>query len=153
MRAERMTRDERPPPRVAYACLHASVTGIILTGLVYGVMRYLLEPLDVFSVVNHPLEPLFHKLHVLFAPAATLMLGAFWIWHAWPYFLDKEERGRITGITMFVTALPMVFSAYFLQTATNDSWRQIWIILHVVSSLLWTAGLIGHIIIHIRNKD
>lgn len=147
-----MTSEMRPPARIAYALLHASATGIILTGLVYGVMRYLLEPMDAFSIIHHPLEPLFHKLHVLIAPAATLTLGAFWIWHAWPYFQDKEESGRITGITILVTALPMVFSAYFLQTATDTSWRQGWIILHVTSSIVWTAALIFHIVMHIRNK-
>ncbi|MDA1044399.1 MAG: hypothetical protein O3C57_04160 [Verrucomicrobia bacterium] len=153
MRSKRMGSEMRPEHRFAYALLHATTTGVILTGLVYGTMRYLLHPIDPFSIANHPLEPLFHRLHVLFSPAMTLMLGAFWIWHAWPYFQDREERGRLTGLTILVTALPMVFSGYFLQTATDDSWRQIWIILHVVSSLLWTGALIAHIVIHIRNKD
>lgn len=137
--------------RIAYALLHASTTGVVITGFVYGVMRYLLHSDDPFSVVNHPLEPLVHTLHVLFAPTLTLMLGAFWIWHAWPYFQESESRGRLTGIGIMVSAMPMVLSAYLLQVASSTPWREIWIILHVVSSLIWTIALIIHIFTQIRN--
>ncbi|MDE0839874.1 MAG: hypothetical protein OSB41_12605 [Kiritimatiellae bacterium] len=133
----------------SYALLYAATTAVVVTGLVYGIMRYFLEPADAFAVVNHPLQPLFHTLHVLSAPALAIMLGVFWASHAWAYFISGEPKGRYSGLGMLITTTIMVFSGYLIQTTTESLWRNIWVWLHDVSSILWTAAFVIHVAAHV----
>lgn len=139
--------------RVSYALMHAGTVATVVTGIVYGVMRYFCKPTDPFAVANHPLEPLFHSLHILVAPSLTLMLGAFWISHAWPRFVSGEPDGRTSGVGLMVTALPMILSGYLLQTATDPLWNSIWIWLHDLTSILWTLMFIAHLFVHTRSTE
>ena len=44
-------------------------------------MRYLMEPTDLFSVVNHPWQPTLQHLHVLVAPLMVFAVGLIWKKH------------------------------------------------------------------------
>ena len=48
--------------------VHLSTLLVGITGVIYAIMRYLMEPTDPFSVVNHPWQPTLQHLHVLVAP-------------------------------------------------------------------------------------
>ena len=59
------------------------------TGLVYAAMRYLMNPTDEWSVVNHPWQPHVQHLHVLVAPLLVFAAGLIWSRHVsalrfWP---------------------------------------------------------------------
>ena len=138
--------------RLSYAFLAAAATATIITGFVYGYLHYFCESEDEFSVVNHPLEPLFRSLHIIAVPALTLMLGIFWINHAWPYLQKKHKQGRRTGLVLCISALPMIFSGYFLQVTVSPAWKTAWVWIHDVSSVLWTLGLIFHFVTHRKRK-
>ena len=113
------------------------------TGIVYGVMRYVLTPADPLAVVNHPWQPALQHWHVLLAPTLIFTVGLIWRRHVWA---GLKARGRAfrSGLTLALTAFPMVVSGYLLQVATDDHWRQRWIAVHLVTSALWVIGLVAH---------
>ena len=134
--------------RLAFRLMHAAAALAAGTGIVYGWMRYALEPVDEFAVVNHPWQPFLQHLHVWTVPALVIMLGVFWQGHAWPYWRARLREGRNSGLMLFGSALPMIFSGYLIQTAASPGWRLAWIVVHVAASLLWTAGYAVHVAAH-----
>ncbi len=113
------------------------------TGLAYAWMRYLVEPGDEWAVVNHPWQPTVQHLHVLAAPILIFVIGLIWNSHV----LGKLKNGRTNlaaGVGLMILLLPMTASGYLLQTAVDPWWRQIWIWVHIVSSLLWIGVFVAH---------
>lgn len=133
--------------------MHISALLVSATGLVYAWMRYVAVPRDEFAVVNHPLQPAVQHLHVLVAPALVIMIGVFWQSHAMNHWKHGVREGRYSGIGQLMIALPMIFSAYLLQTATSDGWRLTWIWVHVATSVIWVAGYIIHYIAHLAGRQ
>jgi hypothetical protein len=132
------------------ALFHLANALVGVTGLVYAVMRYLLEPSEPFAVVNHPAQPLVQHLHVWTAPLLVFAFGHFFLHHAWAGWRGGVREGRRTGLLMLALGAPMIGSGYFLQTATHETWRRICIALHVVTGLFWLLGAAGHWIVHLR---
>lgn len=124
--------------------LHGSNFLVGLTGIVYAVMRYCLTPADEFAVVNHPLQPDVQHLHVLFAPLLVFAVGLVWQRHALQRAKIPEQPRRLSGFGLMYAAFPMIFSGYLLQISVSDSWRQVWVIVHVASSVVWLGGYVGH---------
>jgi len=115
-------------------------------------MRYLVNPTDEFAVVNHPWQPTVQHLHVITAPLLVLIIGHLLYWHAWTHWKSGFREGRRTGLTLAAGALPMIFSGYLLQTAVDPLWRQIWIAIHVSTSVLWMFSCGAHVVIHRRAR-
>ena len=113
------------------------------TGLVYAVMRYLMTPVDEWSVVNHPWQPHVQHLHVLVAPMLVFAAGLIWSRHVSLKYRNGAQ-GRFTGIGLVVSLVPMAASGYLIQVVVDPDWRMIWIVVHVASSLLWLAVLAVH---------
>ena len=114
------------------------------TGLLYAWMRYLLDPVDAFAVVNHPWQPHVQHLHVVAAPVLVFAAGLVWRSHVQACRrLGIRERHK-TGAALAWTLLPMVASGYLLQTATGEPWRRIWLSIHLVTAALWLAGYLAH---------
>lgn len=115
-----------------------------MTGLVYGWMRYLLEPEDPFAVVNHPWQPDLQHLHVLAAPLLVFACGLIWVSHVWQRLRSNEHRKRPTGVAVAVLLIPMVASGYLLQITIDERWREVWTWTHGVSGSLWLAAYAAH---------
>jgi len=115
-----------------------------VTGLVYAVMRYALEPADDWSVVNHPWQPHVQHLHVLTAPLLVFAVGLLWTTHIRPSLRNGGRRGRATGLGLLVSFVPMVVSGGLIQTAVDPTWRSVWIGLHLASSAMWLVAWVGH---------
>jgi len=113
-------------------------------GLVYAWMRYLVRPEDPFAVVNHPWQPQVQHLHVLAAPLLVFAIGLVWKTHAWPGVRLRAAARRRSGLALVATAAPMIASGYLLQTATDPSWRQAWLVIHLAASALWLGGYLAH---------
>ena len=141
------------PNRLRYLLFAASATAGTVSGLVYGYFLYFCESHDPYSVVNHPLQPLFRTLHVVTVPAMAMMLAVFWIAHAWPYIQADHRRGLRTGLVLGLTSLPMIFSGYFLQVSVAELWTQFWMWLHIGSSVGWILGIIFHVVTHRRRRS
>ena len=138
--------------RIQAWVIHISTALVGGTGIVYGVMRYLLKPVDEFAAVNHPLQPMVQHTHVLVAPLLVLMLGHAWYHHAWVYWTRKLTEGRSTGFIMFLATMPMIFSGSLIQVSVSQSWRMVWVVVHVAASLLWVATYAMHGWIHVKVK-
>lgn len=123
------------------------------TGLVYAVMRYLMEPADPWAVINHPWQPLVQHLHVLVAPLLVFGVGLLWSGHVMRRYRSGEKRGRLSGCAAALSAAPMVLSGYLIQVTTAPSWRLTWVVIHVATSLFWMVGFAVHQVVARRRLD
>ena len=115
-------------------------------------LRYLVRPTDPYAVVNHPAQPLVQHLHVWTAPLLVFAFGHFFHHHAWAGWRGGVRQGRRSGLTLLALGVPMIASGYLLQTATAEGARTAWIVIHVAASLLWLAGVAGHLLAHRRAR-
>ncbi len=124
--------------------IHASNILVGGTGIVYGWMRYFAESDDPFAIANHPWQPDLQHAHILTAP--LLLFAIAWVWssHVLKHVRAGTQRGRRTGITLLALFFPMVFSGYLLQTASDEAWRDAWIIVHVATSAIWVLFAAVH---------
>lgn len=132
--------------------VHLSTILVGGTGLVYAWMRYVLEPVDPYAVVNHPLQPQVQHLHVLFAPLLVFAAGLIWKNHVWMHWKKGVPSGRKTGLLLLFNLIPMVASGYLIQTTVTDGWRTAWIVVHCVASGLWILAHGGHAWVAGRRK-
>jgi hypothetical protein len=124
--------------------VHAANLLVGLSGLVYAWMLYLMEPVDAFAIVNHPLQPEVQHLHVLTAPLFVFALGLVWVGHVWRRIVSGHPTRRSTGLVLAAAAWPMVASAYAIQVSVDEGWRTAWIWIHVGTSLLWVPVYLVH---------
>ena len=132
--------------------MHISTILVGVTGGVYAVMRYLMEPVDTFSVVGHPWQPGVQYLHVVAAPFAVFAFGLIWKNHIYDHYRRGFISGRRSGISMILTMAPMVVSGYLIQVSVGEFWRIAWIVVHCVTSFLWITGYLVHQVTHLRKK-
>ncbi len=132
--------------------VHISTILVGVSGLIYGVMRYLMNPVNSFSVVNHPWQPSIQHFHVLVAPAIVFAFGLIWKHHVYDNYKKKRASGRRSGISMILTMVPMILSGYLIQVSVIEFWRNFWIVIHCVTSMLWLTGYLSHQIIDFRRK-
>lgn len=116
----------------------------------YAWMIYFCRPSDPYALVNHPLQPQTQHLHILVAPFLVFALGVIWHDHAWPYFRRGRPQRRRSGLSLILTAAPMVVSGYLIQTAVDPAWRQAWVVVHLVTSGLWVLGYLAHQAVSLR---
>lgn len=137
--------------RAQLVVVHLANLAVCATGLVYAWMRYLVSPTDEWAVVNHPWQPHVQHLHVLAAPVLVFAVGLIWSAH----IVIKAKNGRtnrLSGVGLTVLFLPMVASGYLLQVAVDPAWRQVWMWVHVVSSMLWVLTFVGHQVVAMVRK-
>ena len=132
--------------------MHISTFLIGTTGVVYAVMRYLMEPADAFSVVGHPWQPGVQYLHIVAAPFAVFAFGLIWKHHIYDHYRKGVVSGRRSGTGLMLTMAPMVVSGYLIQVSVGESWRVTWIVVHCVSSFLWITGYLVHQVTHLRKR-
>ena len=124
--------------------LWASTLVVGITGLVYAWMKYLLPPLDPYSSIHHPLQPLVLKVHLVAAPFLVFAVGLVFTQHIWGQFRAGLKRGRRSGVGTLLTLAPMVLSGYLIQTVTADRWL-FWVaVVHLVTGALFVAGFTSH---------
>ena len=110
----------------------------------YAWMRYFAEPADEFAIVNHPWQPWMQAAHIVLAPLLVLALGMIWRLHVWAKLRANRKGRRLTGWVLALLAFPMVVSGYLLQVASDEAWRNAWIWLHALSSVVWTVAYLFH---------
>jgi len=133
-------------------CLHVANLLVGGSGLLYALVLYGLEPADEFSLVNHPAQPHLLHVHLWTAPLLVLAVGAVWRSHAWACTRYGVGSRRGSGRVLIASALPMILSGYFLQTAVEPGWQQAWRIVHLAASSLWLAGALVHVVTAQRRK-
>ena len=132
--------------------MHISTILVGVTGVVYAVMRYLMEPVDAFSVVGHPWQPGVQYLHIVAAPFAVFAIGLIWKNHIYDHYRRGLTTGRRSGISMILTMAPMVVSGYLIQVSVGENWRIAWVVVHCVTSFFWIAGYLAHQVTHLLKR-
>ena len=125
--------------------LHASVLLTTITGVVFAVMKYFMKTSDEFAVANHPLQPHMLAAHVVVSPLLLFVLGWTFSNHTLPKFRFGNGANRPSGIAAMSLMLPMAFSAYLLQIATNDAIRQAMTAAHWITSGLFVIAYVVHL--------
>ena len=116
----------------------------VLTGSVYFWMDRMMAPVDEFAVINHPLQPLVLKAHILVAPLLVFAIGVIAVDHIWKYFRGTIRRARRTGLTAMWPVLPMVVTGYLIQAVTHETWLAVIAWAHIGSAAAYALGLLGH---------
>jgi len=129
--------------RSEWLILHIANLLVCVTGVVYAVMRYVMQPVDEWSVVNHPWQPHVQHVHVLVAPLLVFAVGLIWSRHV-TQKIRNGGNGRMTGVGLLVAFLPMAASGYLVQIVVNPVWHGIWIGIHVAASVLWVTAMTLH---------
>ena len=114
------------------------------TGVLWIWMRYFMEPLDEFAVINHPLEPSIAALHLITAPLLVFAVGLIWRIHAWEKYRSKSPIRRRTGILLYTLFIPLVASGYFLQIVEEEVSRSLWLATHLITGGAWILVYVGH---------
>ena len=132
--------------------LHVATLLVGGTGLVYVWMLYFVRPEDPYAVVNHPWQPQTQHLHVLVAPLLVFGAGVIWRRHVWAQWQRRVPQGLASGVALALTLLPMIVSGYLIQTAMDDTWRKVWVWVHLTTSGLWLAGYLVHQAVQLRAR-
>lgn len=117
---------------------------VALTGIGYGWTKYLTTSTDPFSVINHPLQPVFLKLHILVAPLFLFAIGMVALRHIWRHFRSGTRRSRKSGLATAASLVPMVGTGYAIQVLSGESWLTAMIVAHIATGLLYLAGILLH---------
>jgi len=123
-----------------------------LTGVGLFWTKYLVISNDPWSVVNHPLQPLLLKAHILAAPGLVFALGMIAFRHIWQHYRAGLRLGRRSGIITALVTVPMVVSGYLIQAVTAPTWLEIVVIVHLVTSGVFLLGLAAHQVAMLRSE-
>ena len=122
----------------------SSAAATAITGFAFFWAKYLVQPAEPWAVVNHPLEPWFLKTHIVFSPVFVFAIGLIVMRHIVPHIRQKVRDGRRSGFVMVWTLIPMAIIGYLIKVATSPGWIRGFVVLHVGTSVLFVAGLVGH---------
>ena len=122
---------------------------LVVTGIAYFWMKYMMTTNDPFSVVNHPWEPAMLQLHVLAAPAFLVLFGIIFNSHIGRK-IGKPIPNRRSGLLSLATFVLMTVSGYALQVVTDDTIKQGWLVTHLASGAVFVAAYVTHLAISMR---
>ena len=114
------------------------------TGLVYWWMKDLLQPLDEFAVINHPLQPWMLKAHIVFAPLMVFAVGLIAADHIWKQYRRPVSSGRLSGVVSMWVLGPLIMTGYLIQVITHVGWLQALAWTHLGGGGLYLASLFVH---------
>lgn len=114
------------------------------TGLVLYYMKDWLEPLDPFSVVNHPWQPLVLKAHLLAVPMLIFAVGLIFSSHAAERYRSGRPQGRRSGVGLLVLFMPLVLSGVGVQIFTDVAWQRGAVWLHLVAGFGYLLFFLVH---------
>ncbi len=116
----------------------------VVTGLALLWMKYFLQPMEPWSVIHHPLQPVVLKLHILAAPLLVFALGVIALRHVWEHLRLRDRQGYRSGMTAAVMAISMVLTGYLVQVVTNEAWLKAVALGHIAAGLIYVVGLVTH---------
>ena len=124
------------------------------SGIIYGVMKYLMTTDDPYAVVHHPWQPFLLKMHVVTAPLLIFAFGLVFTKHIWKQQRSKRPQGRISGFANFLTWIPMVVSGYLIQSVSQETWLWWIVAIHLIAGGSYLGGMAAHrIVIGLRGRE
>ena len=131
--------------------LNLSTVIVGLSGIVYGIMKYLMTPVDPYAVVNHPMQPWVLDIHVLAAPLMVFAVGLIAQDHIVTQLKKRQKTGRLSGLLALWCLFPMVATGYLIQVVTNETARPIFVGIHLSTGGLYLILFAAHLIIARRS--
>jgi hypothetical protein len=119
-------------------------TPTTVSGIAYLWMKYFLESSDPWAVINHPLEPLALKTHILISPFFVFVLGAVVLKHGIAQLRNGAHGRRPSGLVLLASTAPMIITGYAIQIVTSEVAAQFLSLLHILSSLAFGVALVLH---------
>lgn len=130
--------------------LHLSTAAVIVSGLAYLILKYLVRTDDPFALINHPLQPWMLKFHLVAAPCLVFMFGVFWEWHVAAKIRNGHKTNRTSGLVSIGSFVAMTVSGYLIQIVESEGSRWWAVVVHIASSVLFTAVYLVHQWVSIR---
>jgi hypothetical protein len=124
--------------------LWTSTAVVGVSGGAFAWMKYAMTGDDPYAVVNHPWQPALLKIHLLAGPVLVFALGLAFAKHILPGLTGDVPRRKRSGLTTWITVVPMVFTGYLVQTATVETWRRMLALAHLATGLVFLAGFAIH---------
>jgi uncharacterized membrane protein len=115
-----------------------------VSGIVYWWMDHMMEPVGEWAVINHPLQPLVLKAHILSAPVLVFAVGLVATDHIWRHFRNDVRLGRRSGVSMMWVVGPMVLTGYLIQAVIHPGWLVFLAWLHLGSGVVYVLALLLH---------
>jgi hypothetical protein len=120
----------------------SALTGI--TGLVYWWMNDMMQPLDEFAIINHPLQPWVLKAHIVLAPLMVFAVGLIAAGHIWRQYKRPVASGRKSGLASMWVLGPLVMTGYLIQVVTHVGWLEALAWAHLGGGVVYLAALAAH---------
>jgi hypothetical protein len=122
----------------------SSTVAVAGTGLVYAWMKYMMVPADEWAVVNHPLQPIVLKLHILAGPFLIFAIGMLAARHILPQLRAGVRRARISGTSAALVIVPMVITGYLIQAVTHAGLLAVLGWVHLGAGVLYAIFSAAH---------
>ena len=126
----------------------AAFAASLLTGLLYGWVRFFGERLGEFGPEPHPWQSTLQHLHVLAVPTLVFGFGLLLRAHVLPSLRETKAR-RPSGLLLLGLMAPLVFSGYLRQTSVSPFWQGLWSWTHIISGCLFGLGGILHLLLRV----
>jgi hypothetical protein len=120
----------------------SALTGI--TGLVYWWMKDMMQPLDEFAIINHPLQPWILKAHIVVAPLMVFAVGLIAAGHIWKQYKRPVASGRISGLASMWVLGPLIMTGYLIQVVTHVGWLEALAWAHLGGGAVYLGALVAH---------
>ena len=130
--------------------LHLSTALLAVSGTGFWVMKHLMEPVDPFAVVNHPLQPWFLGMHILVAPVVLFAVGLIARDHIWKESRRPGNRNRRIGFACFTALGVSGLSGYLLQTTGREGLRVVFLWVHLSSGAVYLVAYLIHLAFALR---
>lgn len=131
--------------------LHVASVLVGATGVALFVLKDLVVVEGDFGPESHFLEDDVQAAHILTAPALVFAAALVWQDHVWARFRGGFRVRRRTGILLGSLLFPMIISGYLLQISYEEPWRELWHLIHLITSFVWLLGYGVHQLI--RRSD
>jgi hypothetical protein len=115
-----------------------------VSGGIYAWMKYLMATDDPYAVVNHPLQPLMLKVHIVTAPLLVFAIGLVFMQHVYRQWRSGRPAGRTSGLVTGLVAFPMILSGYLIQTVTSEALLKWLVVVHLVTGAAYLVGFTVH---------
>lgn len=123
---------------------------LAVTGVVYFVMKYVLETDDPFAVINHPWQPSVLTAHVLAAPLGLVLFGMVFRSHILMQLRSRVAGRRRSGWVSLVAFGLMALSGYLLQVMASPAALRVALVVHVATGVVFVLGYATHLAIGFR---
>lgn len=114
-----------------------------LSGIIFLYFRDIYITKELFTLINHSMQPVMLKVHIIVSSIVVFFLGAIFAIHAVPYFLKSKKR-RILGIMLMLFALTMSLTGYILQVLSDPSFLSLLGWIHLALGVLFVVLLPIH---------